>query len=116
KDVTVLHSQPPHAAADSAYPKPPAAQKLMLILTNVFIENDHALRDLRAEAWLRSANASPSNCTASAMASRETLTRYCHMIVSQSIPAATCLSTWLTLIRVPRKVGWPWQISGSATM
>ena len=37
-------------------------------------------------------------------------------IKSHDLPAATSFRTWKTMMRVPLKVGLPWQISGSATM
>jgi hypothetical protein len=49
KNSTVLHPQPAHACAESANAKPPAAEKLVLVLSYIFIEKDHALRDLRGE-------------------------------------------------------------------
>lgn len=50
------------------------------------------------------------------MASEDTVPRHSSTIVSQAMPAATCSKTSATRIRVPRNVGWPWQIVGSATM
>ncbi len=38
------------------------------------------------------------------------------MMVSQAIPSATISGTCHTMMRVPRKVGLPWQMSASATM
>jgi hypothetical protein len=54
----------------------PASQELVLVVGNVFIKNNHGLRDFREEARLDSSNASPASCTASAIASRDTVPRH----------------------------------------
>ncbi len=90
---------------DSASQQSPAPKKLVLVKRNIFIENCHALRDLREAEWFCSWNVWPPSCTTSAMAGREIVPRYCQIILSQSITLATCLSTCTTLTRVPRKVG-----------
>src|SRR3989304_6376835 len=54
--------------------------------------------------------------TASVIASRLIAPSYSEMISSHVVPSATMSITCLTMIRVPLKVGLPWQISGSVTM
>jgi hypothetical protein len=54
--------------------------------------------------------------SASPMAPSLMLPRHSATMFSQAIPLATCSSTSATRIRVPRKVGCPWQIFGSLTM
>src|SRR5262249_43413195 len=104
-DIAVLHSRTAYFDSESTNRKSPASQKPVLILGNVFVENNHALRVLRREGRCFPLSASVANRTASAMASRGTVPRHCHTIVSQSIPSATCSSTCATRTRVPRNVG-----------
>ena len=65
----------------------------------VNVDQDASLSELKAaieEAHLPSL-----------IASLETLPRHSAVIASQDIPLATCFSTCVTMIRVPRKVGLP---------
>jgi hypothetical protein len=104
QNLTVLHSESPGIGANSSYAEPPSSQKLMLVFRYILVQNGQALLDRRGE-WFCFSKALPASRTASVMASRGTVPRHCHTILSQSIPEATCFSTWLTLMRVPRNVG-----------
>lgn len=60
-------------------------------------------------------NSSRARRTASAIASGDTAPRHSSTIVSHAIPRATWPRTSATRMRVPRKVGLPPQMAGSAT-
>jgi len=111
----VLHSLSSDLVTDLVRPEPPTPEELSLLLAYVLVEDDQRLAApvTSSSAWLNSD--SRARRTASAMASLQIAPRQFSMIASHTIPRATCSSTSLTRILVPRKVGWPWQISGSTT-
>ena len=99
---------------------PRCFQQESLVGENILVRNDQARARSSTYSgtvyWAEwSRNAWLANRTASEMASWETAPRHSSTIVSQATPLATCSMTSATGIRVPRKVGWPWQIAGSQT-
>src|SRR5207249_2127781 len=94
---------------------PPAPQQLTLALQNVLVQNVHAPAGFSASSYARSRKVSRAIRTASAIASSLMLPRHSSTMLCQAMPLATCSSTSATRIRVPRNVGWPWQILGSVT-
>jgi hypothetical protein len=115
KDVLIGHALATDVQADLPNGDAPTAQQLALALQNVFIQDVHSPRGYTASSWAWCRNVSRAARTASAMASSLMLPRHSSTMLFQAIPAATCSSTSATRIRVPRNVGCPWQIFGSAT-
>ncbi len=94
----------------------PATKKLTLAFRYVLIQNVHAQADSIASSCVWVTSASRASRKASAIASL--LNAPCHssIIASHAIPLSNCSSTSFTEIRVPLKMGAPWQIAGSETM
>ena len=112
EDIVVGHALV--TGIDSNLPNgdPATPQCLTLALDNVLVEEVHVAgvsAPNRANVW-------QARSTASAIASLGMLPRHSVTISSQSFPLATCFRTCSTMIRVPAKVGFPWQTSGSITM
>jgi len=112
----VLHALVAEFVADLSNWDAPASQQLPLALQDVLVENVHAAAGLNASSCACSRKVSPAVRTASAMAPALRLPRHSSMMLSQAMPLATCSSTSATRIRVPRKVGCPWQTFGSMMM
>jgi len=107
ENLLVLHTLSADFVADLPERLTPPAQQLSLTFGKIFIQDDHAeVNSTRyPSAW--SINACMAKRTASAIASVDTLPRHSSTTASQAMPLATCSSTCLTIIRVPRKVGCP---------
>jgi hypothetical protein len=94
-------------------------QDAALIFAHLLIQHHHAARRSLAAGvsrpW-RSRNVRRANRTVSAIAARLTRPPRAATISSDDSPRARASSTCHTMMRVPLKVGFPWQISGSATM
>lgn len=123
-NVRVVDSPSCHPAANLPETNSPLFQRRQLIVGKVLVEKNQATADLelfRTDRRLRRfdppSHASSASFTASATAARgrrppqRTL-----QMKSQERPSATSSSTCQTMMRVPLKVGLPWQITGSATM
>jgi hypothetical protein len=120
-NIGVLNPEPADVPSNSWEPNAPRLKKGRLVCRKVFVQQiqaaakSEALRRAGLPCW--SSQALCANLTASATAakgirpSQRTL-----QIKSQERPSATSSSTCQTMIRVPLKVGWPWQIKGSAMM
>ncbi len=110
--------------SDLAKRDAPLLESWSLIVGKVFVEHVHAAAN--SESFLgrrrpvppcNSCQASPASRTASATAARGIFPlQRVLQIKSQERPAAASSKTCQTMMRVPLKVGLPWQISGSATM
>jgi len=119
-DLFVFQSLAANIESDLTNRSPPTQEQLALALKDVFIQDVHTVARLRTYSGAAyscecSRNAWLASRTASAMASLEIPPRHSWMIVSHAVPSATCSNTCDTRIRVPRNVGFPWQISGSVT-
>src|SRR6266852_8662086 len=99
----VLHSLLPDVSSDVLRPNTPNTQKLAVRLWNVLVKDLHRTRS-RANLLACATRALPAKWTASAIASLGTAPRHSAIISSQARPAATCSSTVLTRILVPRNV------------
>ena len=115
-NLFVFHAAATDLVTDLVDANTPAPQEVPLAIWDVFIENNHGadISDLSSEACVT--RASRARRTASAIACLEITPRHSSTMVSQAMPLATCSRTSETRIRVPRKVGSPWQISGSHTI
>src|SRR5207247_21217 len=89
----------------------PLLQLGALAGNDIFVEY---IQPARRSAFF-SENDRPASRTASAIAARLIAPSYSAMISSQGVAAATNSKIWSTMIRVPMKVGVPWQIRGSET-
>ncbi len=90
----------------------PFSQLSTLAGDDIFVKDIQPAR----RAAIFSENERRARRTASAIPARVIARSYSAMISSHAVPAATISKTWSTMIRVPTKVGAPWQISGSATI
>src|SRR5213592_1174023 len=116
EDLLVFHPLAAHVIPHVSYGNTPMPQTLALTVNNIFVQNVHAAVGPTTYSATCSSKACRAKRTASAMASWVILPRHSSMMVSHAKPAATWSSTSATRMRVPRKVGFPWQMSGSATM
>jgi hypothetical protein len=123
-DVRVLGSQTRHFTANPAEWNSPRPEELRLIPGKVLVQqvqaatNSVLLRTVRraGPSW-RLSQALSASLTASPTAARGMRpSQRTLQIKSQERPSTTSSNTCQTMIRVPLKVGWPWQIDGSATM
>lgn len=97
----------------------PFAQLITLILSDVFIQQIHAARrksSRRRKRPCASRSERRAIWTHSAMPTREIRPPQAFTISSGVMPCASSSRICQTIIRVPFKVGLPWQTSGSATM
>src|SRR5262249_18710069 len=115
-DFFVLQPFASDINTDPFYMDAPTHQQQPLAPRNVFVQDVQAALCSRTNSSACLSNAWLANCTASLMASKLTLLFHSSTIISHAIPLATCSSTSATNTRVPRNVGLPWQIRGSATM
>jgi hypothetical protein len=115
-DLFVFHATAADLVTDLMNANTPASQKVPLAVWDIFIEHNHeaGVSEANSEACVTSA--SRAKRTDSAIACLEIAPRHSSTMASQAMPLATCSRMSDTRIRVPRKVGSPWQISGSATM
>src|SRR6266404_4386003 len=114
----ILNSTVSDFLAKLAESDPPTSQDQSLATGNVLVEKFQWATSSGSGAGTDSnvVSASEAMRTTSLIASSFTFPSQSPMMVCQSSPLATCASTVLTRMRVPRKVGLPWQIRGSATM
>jgi len=96
---------------DAPAMNPPRTQLGTLAGNDIFIKDVQPAR--RIVLFCESDR--PASRTASAIASRLIAPSYSAMICSHAMPSATISRTGSTMMRVPLKVGLPWQISGSVT-
>src|SRR4051812_48658785 len=95
----------------------PTPQKLPLLEDDVLVENVHSRQaTARSHVSPFRANNSLPSWSASRAAARLTRPGKCLGKFSSGSPSARCSNTCQTIIRVPLKVGLPWQTSGSATI
>jgi hypothetical protein len=115
-DLFVFHPTATDFMTDLMNAHTPTPQEVALAVRDVFIDNNHGagISNVSSEACVTSA--SRARRTASAIACLEITPRHSSIMASQAMPLATCSRTSDTRIRVPRNVGSPWQISGSATI
>ena len=116
KDFFVRHSFVTQFDTDLPDGDASASQQLAPGLQDVFVEDVHVPRGYTASSRAWSRNVCRAMRTPSAIASSLMLPRHSSTMLCQAIPLATCSNTSATRIRVPRNVGCPWQIFGSATM
>src|SRR3989441_1796995 len=97
----------------------PFTQLLALIVPDVFIQQIHAAAG-NSSGWrrrpCRSSKERRARLTLSAMAERVIFPSQALTISAGDMPWASSSRICQTMMRVPLKVGLPWQISGSATM
>jgi hypothetical protein len=123
-DVRVLNSEPRQLSPDLPEWYMPLLQEGPLVLREVFVQqvqaaaSEAALLDgVRAELPVCGNQAARASLSASATAARAMRPpQRLLQINSHDLPSATSSSTCQTIMRVPLKVGCPWQISGSATI
>ena len=106
-DCRVFHALLPDVQSDLTNRDAPTAEKLPLIVRQVFVQGNQAPTALRRMAGERATNVSRARFTASAIASLVMLPRHSSAIASHAIPLATCSSTSDTRTRVPRNVSFP---------
>lgn len=123
-DVRVLEAGSAKVVSDAAEGNPPSPKLGQLILGEILVQQVQATANSTepgsAARCFPADGDSQALCarrTASATAAsgRRPLQRWLQM-KSQERPSATSSKTCQTMMRVPLKVGLPWQISGSATM
>jgi len=123
-DVRIFGAQARHFTANSSEGNSPLPEELRLIPGKVFVQQVQAAtnsvprrRVRRAGPSCRLSQALSASLTASPTAARGMRpSQRTLQIKSQERPSTTSSNTCQTMIRVPLKVGWPWQINGSATM
>src|SRR5687767_10497032 len=116
EDLLVFHPLSAHVISHVSHGNAPMSQALALTVNDIFVQNVHAAVGPTTYSAACSSKACRAKRTASAIASWVILPRHSSIIVSHARPAATWSSTSATRMRVPRKVGFPWQMSGSATI
>ena len=95
----------------------PTSKQVTLIERDVFVQEIHAALEREASLPSSSSKAWRASCTASVTAALQIFPppQRCKM-KSHDNPRSTSARTSATKTRVPLKVGFPWQIAGSATM
>ena len=122
--VVIFYAQPTQITANPTESNSPSTQNWVLIFREVLVQQIHAGTVLggltpgaRNKLPRSSSQASRDNFTASATAASGILPPHrFEQIKCHDRRSATSCNTCQTMIRVPLKVGFPWQISGSATM
>jgi len=122
KDLRILRSRasqlPPHLPERDV----PLPQQRPLVFREVLVQQVQAaaragVLGLRTGRRYGRSQASPASRTASATAASGIRPpQRVPQMKSQDRPSATSSNTCQTMMRVPLKVGWPWQMAGSATM
>ncbi len=123
-DVRVLDSEPRQLSPDLSEWYMLLLQEWPLVLREVLVQKVQAaaretarLDGVRAELPVCGNQAARASFSASATAPRAMRPPQRWLqINSHDLPSATSSSTCQTMMRVPLKVGCPWQISGSATI
>jgi len=123
-NLRVLRSELGNVGPNLPYADPPMLEQGQLVVGKVFVQQVQAAAKAcrfscgrRTGCLYRASKASCASRTASVTAAvgmrppQRVL-----QINSHERPSATSSSTCQTIIRVPLNVGFPWQISGSATM
>jgi len=117
KDLRVLDALPAQFVTDLTKGNPPPPQSFPLLEDDVLVQDVHSRQ---ATACCQVSPFLANNClpswSASRAAARLTRPGKCLGKSSSGSPRAKCSNTCHTMIRVPLKVGLPWQTSGSATM
>jgi hypothetical protein len=123
-DIRVFGAQARDFSANPSKWNPPFHQERFLVLRKVLVQEVQATTRSgslcavrRARESFGSSQTSFASRTASATAASGTRPPHRTLqMKSQDRPSATSSNTCQTIMRVPLNVGWPWQISGSATM
>ena len=117
QDVIVPDADSGDVLSDYTAPNAPTSQKIALVQRHIFVQDIQAARGIEARCPCSSNNASRARWTASATAALLIFPppQRCNM-KSHDRPRSTSAKTSATKTRVPLKVGFPWQMAGSATI
>src|ERR1043166_6553529 len=118
-DFSILDAGTRQIADEEPEWNAPFTQLLALIVPDVFIQQIHAAAG-NSSGWRRrpclSSKERRARLTLSAMARRATFPFQALTISAGDMPWASSSRICQTIMRVPLKVGLPWQTNGSATM
>jgi hypothetical protein len=122
--IAILRAKPGHLPSNLPMGQPPTVKHVALVIREVFVQQDHTVAGASVSGEKAGCNcprsfshARPANRTASLTAAKGMRPPQRVLQMKSHVrPAATSSRTCQTMMRVPLKVGLPWQIAGSATI